>query len=484
MMGLMRGVSMESELREDAAGATPEVLRHEVDAEMIRGLYRRVRPLVIANFGALILLTGVLWTSVDLVPLLAWAVALSLWTTLRFGLARLYMRRPRPPAETGRWTLAFAAGAGVAGCLWGSSALLVESLAGENSNLVTAFVMAALSAAAIAGYTNSLLAFAAFVAPALLPYGWRMIHLDGSFDPVIALFVGFWGALLWVMARHLNEGFREGLSLGLRNGHLAARVTAERDRAEAASLAKSRFLGNISHELRTPLNSILGYSDLMRQQMLGPIGNEKYEEYVSDIHYSGAHLLGLVDQILDVTRIESGRIELEEEDVDPGTLAEEALSEVELMARRESVELHRGIDPGLPLLRADPTKLRQALLNLLTNAVKFTPSGGQVTVSVQRLPEGGIEFTVADTGIGIAAEHLELVQVPFAQLEGKEYLLRQDSLRNTGGHTSSGLGLPLAKLLIEAHGGTFRLESVEGRGTAASILLPTRPLRTQPVKAA
>ena len=475
---------MEPETAAQADETLPEILRREVDAEMIRGLYRRVRPLVVANFGALILLTGVLWSSVDSGPLLVWAVALGLWTTLRFGLARLYMRRPRRLEETGRWTLAFAAGAGVAGCLWGSSVLLVDFLGGENAHLVTAFIMAALSAAAIAGYTNSLLAFAAFVAPALLPYSWRLIHLDGSFDPVIALFVAFWGLLLWVMARHLNEGFRESLALGLRNGHLAERLGRERDRAEAASLAKSRFLGNVSHELRTPLNAILGYSEMMRQEILGPIGNKKYAEYIGDIHDSGAHLLGLVDQILDITKIEAGQIDLEEEWLSIEDLLDQARRTVEPQADRDGLDLTTEIERGLPQLWGDPTKLRQALLNLLANAVKFTPEGGRVEIAVRPLEQGGVEIAVADSGIGIAPEHLELVQVPFAQLEGRDYLLRQELLKDSGSHTSSGLGLPLAKLLIEAHGGRFLLESAPGEGTAARMRLPAARCRTAPAAAA
>ena len=158
--------------------ATPSVDPREIDAEMIRTLYHRVVPLVFANFGALILLTAALWTSTERTYLLLWAGALSCWTMVRFALAHVYMRQERSLEETGRWTLAFAIGSTIAGCLWGSSTLLIDDLGSDKAGLITAFIMAALSAAAIAGYTNSLAAFVGFVLPSLPPYSLRLIHLD------------------------------------------------------------------------------------------------------------------------------------------------------------------------------------------------------------------------------------------------------------------------------------------------------------------
>jgi two-component system cell cycle sensor histidine kinase PleC len=229
---------------------------------------------------------------------------------LRFLLARVYMRRERPLEETWRWTVAFACGSTVAGCLWGSSVVFVGDLDTDNAKLVTAFLMAALSAAAIAGYTNSLLAFAGFVAPALLPYAYRLVNISGSPSPVVALFVIFWALLLWVMAKHLNDGFRDSIALSFRNRNLAEQWRVQRDRAEAASRAKSRFLGHMSHELRTPMNAVIGYADMIAQRMLGPLGNDAYEGYGRDIADSGGHMLAMVDGILDLSAAESGGLRL------------------------------------------------------------------------------------------------------------------------------------------------------------------------------
>ncbi len=240
-----------------------------IDAELIGSLYQRTTPLLVANIGAASLLTVALWQSSDRLVLLAWYITLTSWTMVRFLLARLYLRRLRAIEEALAWIRYFAVGSGVAGTIWGTSIFLVGTLEAENARLVVPFVMAALSAAAIAGYSNSMLAFAAFIVPALVPYSARLVWVDGEPHLIVAAFVVFWGLLLWTMARHLNHSFRDSIGLALRNSSLVEDLTSARDRAEAANLSKTRFLANMSHELRTPLNAIIGFSEMMSERVLG-----------------------------------------------------------------------------------------------------------------------------------------------------------------------------------------------------------------------
>lgn len=443
-----------------------------IDAELIGSLYRRTTPLLIANIGAASLLTLSLWSSTHHGLLLGWYLALTSWTMVRFLLARLFLRKDRDVEESQIWIRYFAVGSGVAGTIWGLSILLVGNLADENTRLVVPFVMAALSAAAIAGYSNSLLAFGAFIVPALVPYSVHLIWLEGSPELLIAAFFVFWGLLLWTMARHLNHSFRESLELALKNAGLVDGLTMARDRAEAASLSKTRFLANMSHELRTPLNAIIGFSEMMASRVLGPLGNEKYESYPADILSSGQHLLHIVDQILDVSKLEAGAVDLSEDMIDVHDLIDGAVRYVATTAEDDRIQITVTLPEQLPCLRGDATKVRQILLNLLSNAVKFTPEGGKIAVGAELTKSGQLVIEVEDTGIGIPEEDLAQVTTPFARMENQEHLKRVESLKSDGGHTNTGLGLPLVKLLCELHGAPFTLVSQLEVGTAARVVFP------------
>ncbi|NJO33833.1 MAG: HAMP domain-containing histidine kinase [Rhodospirillales bacterium] len=380
------------------------------------------------------------------------------------------------------WTYAFACGSGVAGLLWGSSILLIGSLEADNVKLVTAFLMAALSAAAIAGYTNSLLAFAAFVTPALLPYGFKLVWLNGEFHPIVATFIVFWGWLLWSMARHLNDGFKDSIALTLQNTLLIERLSRAKDRAEAASLAKTRFLANMSHELRTPLNAIIGYSEMITHRVLGPIGHPTYESYSGNVLASGRQLLRIVDRVLDISRIEAGTLDLSLGLISVPDLVSGAVKTVEDAAKADGITITCSLAADLPELVGDASRLRQVLLDLLSNAVKFTPPKGRIDIVAgigsERIDtggeaRGGLEFTVADTGVGIAPELLAQVTTPFRQLENQDHLRRGRPLKQDVGQTDTGLGLPLARLLVERHGGKLEITSEQGRGTKVRVWLPS-----------
>jgi len=248
-----------------------------------------------------------------------------------------------------------------------------------------------------------------------------------------------------------------------------AEAVAAREQAELASRSKSEFLASMSHELRTPLNAIIGFAELLEGEMLGPLGNERYREYAGDIRGSGQFLLNIINDILDVARIEHGQFELTEEPVEVEELLESCLRLVEARALRSSTSIRIAVDPGLPLLFADPRKLKQVVLNLVSNSVKFA-AGGNVRLSARRAADAGLEIVVVDDGVGIAPEQLERVLQPFVQ--GDASLARR--------YEGIGLGLYIARRIVELHGGGLRLESEPGQGTTVTVALPAERCLDEP----
>ena len=237
-----------------------------------------------------------------------------------------------------------------------------------------------------------------------------------------------------------------------------------KEQAETASRAKSGFLANMSHELRTPLNAIIGFSETMTKEVLGPISNRRYREYAEHINLSGRHLLTLINDLLDLSKIEAGKLELVEEAVDFRALLSDCRLLVSDLANSKSLTVTEAVDPDVTTVYCDAQKLKQVLVNLLSNAVKFTGPGGRVTVSARRESGDLLHIAVSDTGIGIAPEQLSKVLTPFGQAEGA----------HNREHKGTGLGLSLSKALVELHGGAFALDSVPGEGTTVSIRLPSR----------
>lgn len=237
--------------------------------------------------------------------------------------------------------------------------------------------------------------------------------------------------------------------------------------ADAGTQAKSAFLANMSHELRTPLNAIIGFSDLMLTQQLGPLGNSRYREYVDDIHRSGLQLLALINDLLDLSRIGAGEETLFEEEVSVRQLISDACRMVELQAKESNVTVATKVPPYLPEIRGDKRRIKQIVLNLLTNAIKFTPDLGIVTVTAGQ-SMAGLFIEVCDTGIGIADVDLPKVLERFGQVENK--LSRR--------HSGTGLGLPLVKQLIELHGASLCIESKVDVGTTVTVTFPLTRLIT------
>ncbi len=240
--------------------------------------------------------------------------------------------------------------------------------------------------------------------------------------------------------------------------------------ADIANATKSQFLANMSHELRTPLNAILGFSDILKNESFGSIGSPIYKEYSQDIYSSGKHLLDLINDILDVAKIEAGKLQLKEEALDIVPAVEICTNMLALTAQESQVEMAVDIEDYMPFLYADETRLRQIVSNLLSNAIKFTHPGGKVSLQAGANGRGGVFISISDTGIGIAEKDIENALSQFGQVDDRYS-------RNTNG---TGLGLPLVQLITEEHGGEFEFSSVVGVGTTATVHFPPDRLRPRP----
>ena len=282
-------------------------------------------------------------------------------------------------------------------------------------------------------------------------------------DRVIAL-LAIWGAaalLVAVKRREIAQG-RSRRTLAARVRDQAAALAATQAHAELAQRSRSEFFAQMGHELRTPLNAIIGFSEIIKDEIFGPVGSARYREYLHDINESGHHLLDLVNDLMDIAKLELGKIALEEAPVALSELIRACVAEVAGAAQAGGVALEIGIPDDLAQLRADGRKLRQILDNLLSNAVKFTAPGGTVKVSAWSSADAGLVLQVADDGIGMALKDIPVALSPFGQIENP---LRQR-------HEGSGLGLPLTKALVELHAGSFDLQSEPGAGTKVTLRFP------------
>ncbi len=246
----------------------------------------------------------------------------------------------------------------------------------------------------------------------------------------------------------------------------------ETERAEAANRAKSEFLANMSHELRTPLNAIIGFSELMQSGLFGPLGSDKYSEYIRDIHASGTYLLGVINDILDMSKIEAGQFSIDRQQIDLNPLIMEAIRVVSLQAEGKKVDIRHRIAESMKLY-ADRRAIKQIAINLLSNAVKFTGEGGHISLRARKVA-GAVTLTIEDTGCGIPKEALKKLGRPFEQVENQF----------SKSHTGSGLGLAISRSLAEMHGGALKIRSTEGVGTIVSVRFPGKKPKARLKKAA
>jgi two-component system cell cycle sensor histidine kinase PleC len=289
-------------------------------------------------------------------------------------------------------------------------------------------------------------------------------------DFVIAGFIPLLTVQLFSDGKRLTYRLDQDSRLRFEVEDLARELEEARDEAlrkrfeaETANASKTAFLANMSHELRTPLNAILGFSEIIAKQVFGDVGSPRYVEYATDIHSSGSHLLSLINDLLDVAKIEAGRMEIEPCELDVRRCFDTALKIIAVKARERKQELVIDVDPAAPPLIADERALKQILINLVSNAVKFTPEGGRIIVLGSRARDGSFQIMVEDNGPGIPREKLDKIFKPFSQVDN-----RYD--RQGGG---TGLGLALVRGLAELHGGRAWLESEQGKGCRAFVVLPS-----------
>jgi signal transduction histidine kinase len=240
-------------------------------------------------------------------------------------------------------------------------------------------------------------------------------------------------------------------------------LVASRRAAETANAQKSDFLAKISHEIRTPLNAIIGFSEVMIEERFGPVENARYRDYLRDIHVSGSHLMSLINDLLDLSKIEAGKLDLSFESVSVNETIQECVALMQPQANRQRIIIRTSLSSGVPNIVADPRSLRQILLNLLSNAVKFTEAGGQVIVSTTIEDTGEVIIRIRDTGIGMSEKDIETALKPFRQLA------TSGRARSEG----TGLGLPLTKALVEANRASFAIDSAVNQGTLVKITFPT-----------
>jgi signal transduction histidine kinase len=269
----------------------------------------------------------------------------------------------------------------------------------------------------------------------------------------LATFAALSGVSLWLALLYFHRVHERETAF--------AAVQRAKEEAETASRAKSDFLANMSHELRTPLNAIIGFSDLMLGEKYGPLGNARYLQYIRDIGDSGRHLLNLINDVLDISKVEYGKLELIEEPIDVAEVIDACLRLVRQRAEAGQLALAADLPTPLPPLWADSRRIRQVVLNLLANAVKFTPAGGRITVRAAAAADG-LRIAVEDTGIGMDEAGLALALRPFGQVDSR--LARR--------YSGTGLGLPLSKAIVELHGGTLAIDTKPGAGTTVTVHLP------------
>jgi two-component system cell cycle sensor histidine kinase PleC len=455
--------------RKDSLAREKLAFRSEIDAELLRLFAKNELSTALTTplLAVIVAIGAMFWAPPA--QLLLWLATVFLAKSLLISLCRQVLKTPREEVDPPAWRRKMVAAEFLYGLSWAAVAFVSAGSAGEAAHtfvfatLLIVISMRMLFATPVMPivYAGTLpMAGAILVRFAFLdnPYYWAMA----------AMAVGVYAYFIW-LARGANVtvtamiGFRAEKDALIAELEQAKSISDEaRARAEEANQAKSRFLATVSHELRTPLNAILGFSEIMRSEILGAHANPVYKEYASDIHQSGQHLLNLINEILDISRIESGRYELHEASLSLAAVVADCQQLLRLRSETKGLRIVEDFEPHLPRLFAEERALRQICLNLLSNAIKFTPAGGTITLALGETREGGQFLSVKDTGPGIPADDIPRVLKSFGQ----------GSLAHQTAEGGTGLGLPIAKGLTELHGGTFELKSRPGQGTEVVVTFP------------
>ncbi|MBV9551060.1 MAG: hypothetical protein JO256_15435 [Alphaproteobacteria bacterium] len=354
---------------------------------------------------------------------------------------------------------------------WGAMPWLLWEPGNSLNHMFLAAAVLSVVAALLVSRGSNMVMYVASLVPISLMTTARFLAGDTTADLVIGVLSPCIGVQMWLTGRPLIQRMEEDSRLRFKVEDLARELEETRDdalrkrfEAEAANASKTAFLANMSHELRTPLNAILGFSEIISQECFGPVGNTRYRDYAGDIHSSGAHLLSLINDLLDIAKIEAGRMEIAPHPLEARRIFDIALKLIGTRAKEKAQEFSVTIEASAPPLYADERALKQILINLVSNAVKFTPEGGHIEVIGSLGADGGFQIMVKDNGPGIPRDKLDRIFTPFSQVDN-----RYD--RQGGG---TGLGLALVRGLAELHGGKAWLESEFGKGCAVFVNLPVK----------
>lgn len=433
-----------------------------VTAEAVRLLYRNSGFSIAANLATGLLLTFFLWPNPSPPILAGWLLTVALVMLGRAILVRRFRRANPPAARMAAWARRYMTGALAAGLTWGIGGALFHTPDDLSRETIVVLSILGMAMGAVPVHAAHLPTVYAYVPATILPLLGAFALAGNVLHMVMALMGLVYMGMLLVAARSQHSTLDASLRLRHERDGLIEELRRAKHEAEASSRAKSEFLATVSHEIRTPLTAINGFSEILEREMFGPLGSPRYRSYATDIRASGAHLLDLINDILDLSKAEAGALTLEEKDFD---LAQAVRSSVRLLSERAGnagLRLSiRQAEDRMPMY-GDARAMKQIIINLLSNAVKFTPAGGRVDVSLSYGEDGSGLITIEDSGIGMLSEDIPLAMTPFGQLENSM----------TRRHKGTGLGLPLARTLIELHGGSLELVSVPEKGTTVGIRIP------------
>jgi len=401
--------------------------------------------------------------------LFMWSATTLTAIALTLAICRIFLAKPPEAVRLSSWRLKFVLAEFAHSVCWAALLRLVDP--GHDDMAMVMSISAMLLFGAISSMISAAIPAVSYAA--LVPIGIAMIGIVGTgADPNFSLiFVIVLGAqaLFVLLTRRLHAMAIENLGARAEKDALIAELEQQkaksdesRRRAEEANSAKSRFLATMSHELRTPLNAILGFSEVMKNEVLGAHAIATYKEYAEHIHTSGEHLLHVINEILDLSRVEAGHYDLQEEAIDLPAIVEDCLRMLAIRAHNRNLAVRTAFETGLPRIWADERAIRQVALNVLSNAIKFTPPAGEIVVKVGWTLGGGQYLSVSDNGPGIPEEEIPVILSNFGR--GTSAIKQAQE--------GTGLGLPIVKSLVDLHGGTFSLKSKLREGTEVTVTIP------------
>lgn len=434
--------------------------QENIVVEQLRLLLKSPFPIYAAATTAALSLV-VLRDDIDPLMLYGWGAVMLTWQAGRFAMWWRF-RRATDGGSAIRWVWPITVVMTGCGILWGVFGIGFYQVSSLEMRVFMLFVITSMMSGGSVSFTAYLPAYYGYLLGTTVPIAITLLWHGTHASLLMGVMTTVYAGVLVIMARASNRGVTDLIELKLEKAALVEDLHLAKETAEQASRVKSHFLANMSHELRTPLNAIIGFSEVIRNQLFGPLGDPRYTDYIGDINRSGQHLLSLVNDILDLSKLEAGAIELSDDLVDLPVIIGDCSGLVRAQAEEEGLSLAIDVPPSLPHLEADEIRVKQVVINLLSNAVKFSRPGGCVRIAAYLTEDGGLSLAVQDGGVGMNEAEIEIALQPFRQVESSV------SRRYAG----TGLGLPLAKSLIESHGGTLRIESAPELGTTVTVTFP------------